>query len=188
MPAAGGAWESQPRSEARHTVERPSTNWDAYQFVQIWDFYANQKWGFFSLYWVTLPQLYKSGRCTLIQRDTEHLYTWFVAHIQYLCYQLCKHSFCHSPLPAPEVIGLHMMTQVRGEVNQAQTMFDMSTFHQLLFLSFAFRTIFTVFQFLLQQLPCLSSTFYDMSQCRIFWTSCTVYKAHTFVLKTIRIS
>ena len=47
MPAAGGAWESQPRSEARHTVERPSTNWDAYQFVQIWDFYANQKWVFF---------------------------------------------------------------------------------------------------------------------------------------------
>ena len=66
MPAAGGAWESQPRSEARHTVERPSTNWDAYQFVQIWDFYANQKWVFFSLYWVTLPQLSKSGRCTLI--------------------------------------------------------------------------------------------------------------------------
>ena len=65
MPAAGGAWESQPRSEARHTVERPSTNWDAYQFVQIWDFYANQKW-FFLLYWVTLPQPSKSGRCTLI--------------------------------------------------------------------------------------------------------------------------
>ena len=49
MPAAGGAWESQLRSEARHTVERPSTNWDAYQFVQIWDFYANQKWVFFAL-------------------------------------------------------------------------------------------------------------------------------------------